>query len=410
MTVWLFKDGEFLPIETGGRRMRMGMLAKELVDRGHEVHWFSSTFLHLRKELHSSKDCVVQLAPNYRLHLLHAGSFKRNFSYRRHAFYRRYATQVARYCEGLPPPDRIVCAFPLIDVAAWAVDYGRRKSVPVVVDVRDTWPDSIVRLFPPVLRPVAQLLLKADFRKTEQAFAGADRVVAVSSGMLLWALEKTRRPLGDRVIPLGFPDEEPEAGALPPALQDLAGRYDLFVYVGTFGHTYDLAVMVEAARLLAAKPGHRAHFVLVGTGPLYDSIAAAASKLPNVTLTGWLDQASIRALLRRSAAGILPWAGLAGAMPNKFFDYLSMGLPVISSAAGELNEQIRQRGAGLVFDAGDAEGLARAVDALACDHARRDTQAAVARSWFVNEFSETTVYRDYADLVESLASPCNTHG
>src|SRR5215831_7591307 len=123
MRVWLFKDGESPPVDSETRRMRTGMLANALASEGAEVHWFSSTFLHLGKRLYSDADTKLTPDPGYVLHLLHAGRFTRNLSFERYRFYRRFARRVREYCQGMPVPDVIVCAFPLIDVAYWAVCY-----------------------------------------------------------------------------------------------------------------------------------------------------------------------------------------------------------------------------------------------------------------------------------------------
>ena len=149
----------------------------------------------------------------------------------------------------------IVCAFPLIDLAAWAVRYGRALGIPVIIDVRDLWPDTILDVFPAPLRPLARLALAADFRRARYAFRNATALTAMSNGVLRWALAKACRTVtpSDRVFPIGFPT--PIAGA-PPApsaklakwLAPLESR-QLFVYVGTLGMTYNFDVILKTARL-----------------------------------------------------------------------------------------------------------------------------------------------------------------
>ena len=51
MDIWVIKDGEPLPIEPDARVLRTGLLAAELVRRGHTVTWWTSTFAHHRKVL-----------------------------------------------------------------------------------------------------------------------------------------------------------------------------------------------------------------------------------------------------------------------------------------------------------------------------------------------------------------------
>jgi glycosyltransferase involved in cell wall biosynthesis len=408
--VWLFKDGEALPVETGSRRMRMAMLADALRRDGHDVHWFHSTFLHGPKRLFVDQDVQHSVAPGLTLHLIHAGGFRDNISFERYRFHRRYARRLRAHCMALPRPDVIVCAFPLIEVASWVVPFARTAGIPVVVDVRDCWPDTIVDVFPPVIRPLARAALDGDFRRTRAVMAEATAVTAMSNGVLRWALSHARRTPrpGDRVFPIGFPGlpaahESALTAALQPWLPALRAKH-LFTYVGTFGRTYDVELIVDAARELAPTDNvpHAAHFVLAGSGPRLDHVRRKAHGLPNVTVTGWLDQPDIRALLARSYAGLLPWAGLDDAMPNKFFEYIAAGLPVLSSAAGELAALVEREHVGISFPA-TADGLVDAVNRMSAQD-DREVMSARARELFSTRFREDLVYREFAAYVVDLGS------
>jgi glycosyltransferase involved in cell wall biosynthesis len=394
--------------------MRMGMLASALASEGADVHWVSSTFLHLGRRLYASTDVQLAPEPGYALHLLHAGRFTRNLSFERYRFHRRFARRVKEYCRTLPPPDVIVCAFPLIELAAWAVRYGRELGVPVIVDVRDLWPDTILDIFPRPLRPIARLALAADFRRARYAFRNATALTAMSHGVLRWALAKAGRTASpdDRVFPIGFPTPAAGQRPVPSArleawLAALESRR-LFVYVGTLGMTYDLDVILVTARLLAEAGCREPHFVLVGTGPRLETIRRAAATLPNVTAPGWLEQSEIRTLLGRAYAGLLPWDGIPDAMPNKFFEYAAAGLPVVSSAAGELNDLIRHERIGSTFSTGDPSSLEAALLELCDDPDETRRMAARASTLFAGRFREESVYRDFAGYVRAIASTART--
>jgi glycosyltransferase involved in cell wall biosynthesis len=407
MNVWLFKDGEPPPVGPDPRRMRMAMLASALASRGDAVHWMASTFIHVGKRLHSEADDVLQPEPGYQIHLLHAGSFTSNLSLRRYLFHRRYARRIREYCPRLPRPDIIVCAFPLIDVAAWAVRYGREHGIPVVVDVRDLWPDTMVDIFPTPARPIARMALDGDFRRTRYAFTHATALTAMSQGVLQWALAKVPRGQGDadRVFPIGFPAQGNGAHtshSVDRWLSALRGR-PVFVYVGTLAKTYSLETVLAAARILTERGETAPHFVIVGDGPDLQRIKMAAAVLPNVTVPGWLEQSAIRAVMASACAGLLPWNGLRDAMPNKFFEYISAGLPVVSSAAGELNELIDRHQVGVTFASGNAQSLADAVACVSRDPANAAGMGRRAAALFGDRFREDLVYRAFADYVHHIA-------
>ena len=124
MIVWLFKDGEQVPFKSNDRRMRTGMLANALVERGHVVKWFTSTFDHVKKRNISKRSKIVKSFNGVDIHFVHAGKgFSKNFSVRRFLFYRRYSKKLKLHYESLERPHCIICCFPLIDVA-FQVTYG----------------------------------------------------------------------------------------------------------------------------------------------------------------------------------------------------------------------------------------------------------------------------------------------
>ena len=408
MRIWLFKDGESLPIEPHSRRMRTGMLAEELRRRGHKVHWFSSTFLHHKKTLHAKADLRIDASEGLTLHLLHAGQFRRNLSYARYAFYRRYAKRVRDYCAGLVLPDIVVCSFPLIDVAAHVVTWGKKKGIPVILDVRDLWPDTILGVFPRWVRPLARWAMRTDFQNTRKAMSAATSLTAMSNGVLNWALRYACRSSGprDRVIPIGYPTatvHQAGSGILSGLLAPLRGRH-LFSYVGTFGHTYDLPLLAKVALQLEAAGRNDLGLVLAGNGPLLNRMQQDIKGLRNVVLTGWLDTPDIRELLGQTSVGLLPWNSIDDAMPNKFFEYIAAGLPVISSAQGELNTLIEREGIGLSYRKGQCEEVTRAILKMSDQSELLSGCASRAASLFASRFREDAVYGEYGDHVEEVAA------
>jgi glycosyltransferase involved in cell wall biosynthesis len=203
------------------------------------------------------------------------------------------------------------------------------------VDVRDLWPDVFVDKSPRLLRPAVRPLLARDYSRTRRIFEGAAAIVATSSGYLKWALRWAGRPgdhMLDRVLYLGAPPlvdvnatPSSRVQALTPAL---AGR-TVFTFVGSFGHSYELSLICEVARLLRERSD--LHFVIAGTGAQADLVTLAARELPNVTYVGWLSAAETRQLLACSHVGLVPCLSLKDTMPNKVFEYLAAGRPIVAT-------------------------------------------------------------------------------
>ena len=56
MNIWLIKDSELVPNDSGKPRLaRMGLIAEILLESGHQVTWWNTTFLHFKKRFPKEK-------------------------------------------------------------------------------------------------------------------------------------------------------------------------------------------------------------------------------------------------------------------------------------------------------------------------------------------------------------------
>src|SRR5687768_16760322 len=132
------------PLPTDGesvRLLRCGILSDLLVRQGHEVLWWTSTFDHTQKRHRYSDDTGVTLHDGYRLQLLHGRGYPHNISWERLADHRTLARKFSKLAADEPRPDVVLCSFPTIELSREAIRYGERTGVPVILDVRDPWPD-----------------------------------------------------------------------------------------------------------------------------------------------------------------------------------------------------------------------------------------------------------------------------
>ena len=194
MRVWLIKTGE--PIAAGNpneRPHRMGMLAQFLLSQGHEVVWWMSTVDHLRKELVYPQEKILQVSDAYKIYLLHGPLYKKNVSLMRLINHRMIANRFLTASKSEKKPDVIVCSFPTIDFAHAAVKYAKANSVPVIVDVRDLWPDVLLTAIPPSFSRIGKFLLTPYYRMAKYCLRNTDYLTAVSPGYLQWASTLSRR-------------------------------------------------------------------------------------------------------------------------------------------------------------------------------------------------------------------------
>ena len=73
-----------------------------------------------------------------------------------------------------------------------------------------------------------------------------------------------------------------------------------------------------------------------------------AADNPQVVFTGWVDADAINWMRSHAAIGLQPYAaGAPQGLANKLFEYLSAGMPVVSSLTGENQQLIAANDCGL---------------------------------------------------------------
>lgn len=409
MHFWLVNPFDPLPSDQGVRPMRYQMLVAELLRRGHTVTWLSSDFLHIPK-VYRRTETLADLPDGLRAVLIHTRPYRKNVSLARLRNHHEYAVAVRRWMDRNPPPDGIIVSYPLPDAALDCLRYGRAHGVPVVVDVQDIWPDEFLSLAPRRLRWAARLALTPMFRRSREVFTLAENCVAVSQHYLRLVTRRRGAPFPyGHVYYLGY-DPDIVEGDDNEGLPDLLARgftpdTTNIVFVGTLGTTYDINTLLEAAQVIASE-SPRVRFFLAGEGPMRETWEAKARALglQNVTFLGFLNIAQLRALLRRSFAGLIALCGNLHSIPNKPNEYMAFGLPLISSMKGELQHLVDSEPLGVSYEAQNVPSLVSALRRLIEDADFAALCRQRVRQVFAERFSARSVYPAYAGDLERICA------
>ena len=163
-----------------------------------------------------------------------------------------------------------------------------------------------------------------------------------------------------------------------------------------------LDALVGAARRLA-QDGIR--FVIVGHGPDAERLRALAAGLDNVVFTGPVAKVDVPATLRTFDACYVGYHRSPlyqfGIAPNKVYDYLAAGRPVIL-AAEAANDVVADARAGITVAPDDPDALAQGIRSLrAMTPAERAQLGANGRAWVEREHSYRALARRYLAVLQA---------
>lgn len=409
LDIWLVTIGEPLPVEPESRPLRTRLLARELAAQGHRVRWWTSDFNHFLKVYHPASAQHVDSNEGYELSFLHGRAYRRNLSVARQVNHVQIARHFSRTATDMPVPDVIACGFPSIELAAAVSRYASERRIPLLVDIRDLWPDEMVNRLPVSLRGLAHLATAPLAGIVGRIMARADALLGVSARYLEWGLAHARRSasVSDAVLPLGYPDHP---GAAAMRIDRINGngrntpqqaRRCTFLFSGSFNQSVDLGSFIAAFRA-NCDPALKA--VLCGDGENMGVWRAAAQGDSRIVLPGWCTADQIRSYAREADVGLVCYrSGSLVAMPNKLFEYMSFGLPVINSITGEAARLVDSDGIGINYVAGDVSSLARVLAQMAeSANLRRECGRAAVRL-FEAHYASSRVIGDYATRLEALA-------
>lgn len=309
----------------------------------------------------------------------------------------------------IPRPDVVVASSPPLPAAAAAAAFASARRCRLLLEVRDLWPDSII----PMGVVKDSRVIGAARKMEHYAYRRADRIVALTEG-IRDGIAAQGIPAGRISLITNGVDLDIAGGEHLPA--DVGVPDDAFVamYVGNHGTYSSLGTVLQAAKMLEDDPSIR--IVLVGGGdqkPMLQEMARDLS-LQNTTFIDSVPKRAVPSYLERADIGLIPYQDMplfAGALPNKTFDYMAAGRPLLAAApVGELTGLIDRADCGWNVAPEDPAAMAAAIRDAATNKATGLARGARGREYALAEYDRTVLAARFVRLVDDLAASRRARG
>ena len=244
------------------------------------------------------------------------------------------------------------------------------RNKPFVFEVRDLWPE-LPRAMGVITNPMVLWLMSV---LEWLSYHSAHACIGLSPGIVEGIKKRAQSGKPIAMIPNGC-DLQMFAPSGVPSLRpkDVLDTDLMAIFTGAHGIANGLDAVLDAAEILKKRGRDDIKLVFIGDGKLKPELCALAKnrQLNNCIFLKPVPKTKLVQYMLGADIGLMILANVPafyyGTSPNKFFDYLAIGLPVLNNYPGWLADMITTHKCGYVVEP-DNPGLF--ADALehAADH------------------------------------------
>ena len=243
------------------------------------------------------------------------------------------------------------------------------RQKPFVFEVRDLWPElpkAMGVITNPIILGLMGCLELVSYRS-------ADRLIGLSPGIVDGICARGVASRCVAMIPNGCDLELFKTETEKWRPEGVDDSDILAIFTGTHGVANGLGAVLDAAEVLKQRGSHKIKIALVGQGR-EKNVLIKKARLLDLDNVLFLDPVSKNDLTRLMAGADIGLQVLCnvpafyyGTSPNKFFDYIAAGLPVINNYPGWIAELIEDNSCGYAVEPDNPAALANALEQAACD-------------------------------------------
>jgi len=291
---------------------------------------------------------------------------------------------------------KIFTSFPTIEATFFSIVFGKINKTPVIVDVRDLWPDLFFDFAKgSVFKTIALRLFLFPYSVvTRLVFSLAEVVTAPTHSYLKWSKDKSfleTKVKKYHVLPMAYPDCSDYDSQFMYALNKRAKGQYVCVFIGTLNQMFDFDPLKEAASI-----NSHVLFIIAGDGDNRKQLEINFSQYDNVHFIGWINQREICTLMQHAHFGLAPYIDIdnfSKHVPNKIVEYMSESLIILYSVRGEIDALLHS--CGVRYENGLS--LGNSIQKITKDPNALKERSCNTKALYKNTFSANKVYKDFVD-------------
>jgi glycosyltransferase involved in cell wall biosynthesis len=275
------------------------------------------------------------------------------------------------------------------------------RGKPFVFEVRDLWPElprQMGVIKNPIILGLMSLLEWASYRSAYRCIGLSPGIV---EGIAKRGVNNEKICLVPNGCDLSLFNNKPKAWR-PVGV----GDSDLMaVFTGTHGLANGLDAALDAAKELKKRGRSDIKLVLIGQGKLKTQLQqrAKTEKLDNVIFHPPVNKVKLSGLMASADIGMQLLANIPafyyGTSPNKFFDYIASGLPVLNNYPGWLASIIKNNHCGYSIEPDSAKAFADALEAANNNKAELKIMGCNALALATEKFNRQELADQWVDWV-----------
>jgi glycosyltransferase involved in cell wall biosynthesis len=276
------------------------------------------------------------------------------------------------------------------------------RNKPFIFEVRDLWPE-----LPKAMGVIRNPLILGALSALEWiSYRSAHRLIGLSPGIVEGISHRGVLREKIAMVPNGCDLDIFNIPTDPWLPEGVSQSQLVAVFTGTHGVANKLDAVLDTALELKSRGRDDIRLVLVGQGKLKPALVerARALNLDNVIFHDPVNKERLSGLMASADIGLQILANVPafyyGTSPNKFFDYIASGLPVLNNYPGWLAELIRTNDCGYVVPPENPKAFADALEHAANDREALKLKGLKGRQLAINHFDRRILADQFVDWLE----------